>query len=55
MQKQTEILHDQLTFPIYNNTAFIQTSLWGQSDGMEMEQGQKQGKFLICVVLLDPH
>lgn len=37
MQKQTEILHDQLTFPIYKNTAFIYTSLKGQIDGMEME------------------
>lgn len=54
MQKQTETLHDQLTFPIYNNTAFIQTSLWGQIDGMEMELGEKPGKSLICVALLAP-
>lgn len=45
MQKQTEILHDQLTSPIYKNTAFIYTSLQGQIDGMEREWGAGQGSF----------
>lgn len=43
MRKQTEILHDQLTSPIYKNTAFIYTSLQGQMDGMELEWGASQG------------
>lgn len=45
MQKQTEILHDQLTSSIYKNTAFIYTSLQGQMGGMEMEWGASQGTF----------
>lgn len=45
MQKQAEILHDQLTSPIYKNTAFIYTSLQGQIDGMEREWGAGQGSF----------
>lgn len=51
MQKHTEILHDQLTFPIYKNTASIETALRGQIGGMESEWGERWGGLILMTLL----